>query len=504
MLLDRSGSMAGWKMVAARRALARMIESLTERDRFTVFAFDDALETPPVCGDGLVPATDHNRFRAAEWLDAIDARGGTEMAGPLDSAVAQLSDERDRVLVLVTDGQVGNEDQILQLLGKRLRGIRIFTLGVDRAVNEAFLKRLAALGGGCCDVVESEDRLDGVMDKLQRRIGAPVLTGLSLEAEGIELEADSLVPGRVPDLFDGVPLLVSGRYRGVEGTVRLRATDEAGREVVHTLAGRVSRQPALARIWARGRLRELEDRWVIGVESPAALEQQIVALSLKYGVLCRFTAFVAVDRSAVVNEGGQQQRLIQPVEPVEGWAALEVEALANTGVCGAASVSCCALEEDSETAYRADFQAPEEQSVADAPPSVGGLRKDGEVRARRAMRGYAAPKSPGVIGRTLERLFGGHATKSTMPAEPTADLAAYRQRAKGLLAALQADADANHALGVLRVNLQALVDDLRSIGAPAVVVEPLEKLLRQLQSAGADAQLRADAERVLGAFAGVP
>ena len=53
-------------------------------------------------------------------------------------------------------------------------------------------------------------------------------------------------------------------------------------------------------------------------------------------------------------------------------------------------------------------------------------------------------------------------------------------------------------------DLQALVDDLRSIGAPAVVVEPLEKLLRQLQSAGADAQMRADAERVLGAFAGVP
>ena len=83
-------------------------------------------------------------------------------------------------------------------------------------------------------------------------------------------------------------------------------------------------------------------------------------------------------------------------------------------------------------------------------------------------------------------------------------MAAYRRRAKELLATLQGDADAKHALAVLRVNLQALVDDLRSIGAPAVVVEPLEKLLRQLQSAGADAQLRADAERVLGAFAGVP
>src|SRR5205823_6859108 len=100
-VLDRSGSMSGWKMLAARRALARMIETLSERDRFTVFAFDDSLETPPVCADGLAPATEHNRYRATEWLSQIDARGGTEMAQPLDRGVALLSGGRDRVLALV-------------------------------------------------------------------------------------------------------------------------------------------------------------------------------------------------------------------------------------------------------------------------------------------------------------------------------------------------------------------------------------------------------------------
>ena len=49
-VLDRSGSMAGWKMVAARRAAARMVDTLTERDRFAVLAFDNVVETPPALG----------------------------------------------------------------------------------------------------------------------------------------------------------------------------------------------------------------------------------------------------------------------------------------------------------------------------------------------------------------------------------------------------------------------------------------------------------------------
>src|SRR5262249_23129943 len=70
-VLDTSGSMAGWKIVAARRALRGMVETLTERDRFAVLAFDSRVETVPGLGAGLVPATDHHRFLAAEFLARI-------------------------------------------------------------------------------------------------------------------------------------------------------------------------------------------------------------------------------------------------------------------------------------------------------------------------------------------------------------------------------------------------------------------------------------------------
>jgi hypothetical protein len=222
--------------------------------------------------------------------------------------------------VLITDGQVGNEDQILRTLGRRLEGIRIFTLGIDQAVNEAFLKRLAGLGGGSCDVVESENRLDEVMYKVHRRIGTPALSRIQVDFRGLRTQADSLVPQRPLDLFAGVPVTIQGRYHGApEGTAQVRATDEAGRPWTQTVAGRRSAHPAAGVLWARGRIRELEDRYAAGTANQAELEKKIVETSLRFSVLCRFTAYVAVDRSEVVNEGGQQHKVVQAVEAPAGW-----------------------------------------------------------------------------------------------------------------------------------------------------------------------------------------
>ncbi len=97
------------------------------------------------------------------------------MLQPLETALSLLTDAgRDRVLVMVTDGQVGNEDQIIERLGGRLTGdVRVHTVGIDQAVNAGFLGRLALLGGGRCELVESEDRLDAAMEHIHRRIGAP-------------------------------------------------------------------------------------------------------------------------------------------------------------------------------------------------------------------------------------------------------------------------------------------------------------------------------------------
>jgi hypothetical protein len=227
----------------------------------------------------------------------------------------------------VTDGQVGNEDQVLRTLSRELGPTRVFALGIDKAVNESFLRRLAEMGRGAYDVVESEHRLDEVMTSIHRQIAAPLLTDLVLEPEGFTIERDSLVPERLPDLFAGSPALILGRFHGHPvGRLTVRATDAAQSPWSDQLAGCLRENPAIASAWARGQVRKLEDRYVIGRENLADLERQIVAVSLRFGVLCRFTAYVAIERDATANTTGVLHCVTQAVELPRGWGAQPMEA----------------------------------------------------------------------------------------------------------------------------------------------------------------------------------
>src|SRR5262249_33879647 len=190
---------------------------------------------------------------------------------------------------------------------------------IDKAVNQGFLRRLADLGGGACEVVESEARLEEVMDRIHQQIGTPVLTHLRVAASGFTLDPDSLTPARLPDLFAGSPLCLWGRYRGkAEGALHLEASNSQGTPWAQTVTGSASQNPALAAMWARGRIRDLEDRFVISEVDRRLLEKDIIATSLRFSVLCRFTGFVAVDRAEGVNRGGQVQRITQAVERAAG------------------------------------------------------------------------------------------------------------------------------------------------------------------------------------------
>src|SRR5215218_6058821 len=487
-VLDRSGSMGGWKMVAARRAVARMVDSLTERDRFALLAFDNLIETPPEVGgtgSGLRVAGDHARFQAVEFLSRLEARGGTEMAAPLARALdlltqprpelrpliasppnregspapegtvpvvhTPLGGSRDLALVLVTDGQVGNEEQILRLLAPRLGGVRVYTVGVDTAVNEGFLKRLAGLGGGACELVESEDRLDEVMDRVHRRIGAPVLTDLQLEPAGLDVDPGSLAPRRLPALFAGSPLVVSGRFAGrPDGAIVARGRDAAGQPWSATVPVTDGDAAALTATWARAHLRDLEDRYASEPAPDRELEQRIVDVSLRFGVLCRFTAFVAADVQ-VVNEGGVVHRVLQPVEAPAGWDMLSPVAAAMP----MASMSV------------GGFQAPMARRLAARAP-LG--TADGRLGA---IAGRVGP------GRSARRRSAGS------PVHPLAgaDLAPYRRRATELALLLQSDRPGlplERRLGLVRVALEALVADLESVDAAEDEVRPLRDLVADL------------------------
>lgn len=537
-VLDRSGSMQGWKMVAARRATARMIDALRPADRFQVIAFDDRIEEIPWGQGMLVDGSDRSRFRATEWLHKVDHRGGTEMAPALSRAADLLGGgylERDRVLVFVTDGQVGNEAQLMKLLGQRLRGARVFALGIDQAVNAAFLNRLAQLGrSGDAELVESEDRLDEVLVRLHRRVDAPVLSELSLDVQGGSLVHGSVAPGQLPDVFAGVPATVFARLRGGPGaSVVVRGRTAAGGRFEQRVPLVPTYNPALRAAWARLHLRDLEDRFDAGKGDRGSLERQIVDVSLRHRVLCRFTAFVAVDHQTV-NPGGFGQKVTQAVEQPAGWGgaqgrpmpapAMPGQPLAAGPVPAKASLPMSpapasrARMESKEAAADARFLAEDEGGAADAFADHD-ADDDAELEELRSTpppatysAGYSAPRrmapepkleqqeaqslgrraqAPGAdlakkAGGFLGGLFGGKADKDK--ARSHATLADFHARLVELLDWLRVQHGARSLsptqLGTeLMTRLRVLIEELAIAGVSPAERRALEDALRALTEA---------------------
>lgn len=510
VLIDRSGSMQGWKMVAARRATARIIDSLTGRDEFVALAFDDRVDGLPELG--LSPATDRNRFRAVEGLAKLDARGGTELMQPLKYGASLLGnhDDREHVIVLITDGQVGNEDQILRELAPSLRKTRVFTLGIDQAVNAGFLRKLAAAGAGLCELVESEDRLDEVMGKVHRRIGTPIATELSLEAEGIQLE--QVAPTRMPDVYAGAPVVVFGRYRG-------RAPANAAVTVLGSSLGEPLRQrvartvvPAapspeagawLAASWARARIRDLEDRYATGDRS---VETEIVRVSKTHGVLSRFTAYLAIDRSEIANRGGRLDQHVQAVEEPAGWESraklAKPRASASMVPLGmpvpAAAMPRSMAESAPQSLPGLGRSAPVVSKSMSAGPYGGPPRMPGGGPPLPQGGSPPPPSSPPTVGRPSQ--MSSHAPPppprqrlemfdddsldmgSAAPnsgAAPDAYLAQLAQLGQELATQARGRLDAA-AIRVLRQRLTEWIEDVRSVGHASPVAARVEVLVQQL------------------------
>jgi Ca-activated chloride channel family protein len=303
IVLDRSGSMQGWSMTAARRAACRMVESLTPRDRFAIVAFDSQQD---LLDPHLVPADARNQQRAQAFLSGIEARGGTAARPAIEQALKLLltrETSADRTVLFVTDGDVGND---AELVARSQTGVRISTVGIGQNSRAGVLEAMAKSSGGLCTMIPDPSTLEEALRNLHQRLGRPHWMGLSLEGQPVSHQAP-----RFWDVWEGVPTTFFGHAANLPSVVRVEGwLASSGR---HQQQVSVQRRDdsVISRSWARARLLDLDDLWTVGLATP----QELVTLSVETQVLCRFTAFAALDTAEVVDNASN---LLQVVQPVEG------------------------------------------------------------------------------------------------------------------------------------------------------------------------------------------
>jgi Ca-activated chloride channel family protein len=293
-VLDCSGSMSGAPLQIAKQAADRALRRLGPDDTFQIVQFSTNASQ---LGPRPLPATDENLAIGLSYLHSLQSEGGTMMIEGIKAALDFPHDPRRlRVVSLMTDGFIGNEEQILGEMQRRIGAARVFSFGIGSSTNRYLLDRMAMLGRGAVAYVGLDEGSQRAVDQFYERVSHPALTDLSIDWGG--LTVSEVYPSRLPDLFVGRPVMISGRYEG-DGPATVRITGRAGGEsqtiaVAVDGAGDATR-PALASVWARTKIADLEDRATI--EGGTEVQPQITQVALDYNLMSAYTAFVAVDSS---------------------------------------------------------------------------------------------------------------------------------------------------------------------------------------------------------------
>jgi Ca-activated chloride channel family protein len=321
-VLDTSSSMRGAPLAKAKDVIRTVLARLRPDDTYQIVRFDDRASA---LGGAPIANKPRNVQLTLDWLAKLDAGGGTEMATGIAAALAVPHDPaRLRIVAFLTDGYIGNEDEIVKSVGEHLGDSRVFSFGVGSAVNRYLLEEIAAIGRGSAQFVRPDEDSARVVDAFERRIDAPVLTDLRVDWGG--LSVTDVVPHALPDLFLGEPLVIAGHYqRGGTATVAVHGK-QAGRDVRFDLRVELpehdATRPAIATVWARQRIAELSRHLVRKADSAA--EAEILRLALANHLLTKYTAFVAVDDSRVTK--GDSKRVVVPVDVPDTVRGISVAA----------------------------------------------------------------------------------------------------------------------------------------------------------------------------------
>ncbi len=301
-VIDKSGSMSGEKIAQVKSVFTKIISDLPPDDYFNVIFFDTDMRT---YSSSLMEANTKNKADAANFVNSLDANGGTDINQALLDAVGMFKADSQRVpiIVFLTDGEPTEGITSPYVIRKNIKDankakVLIFTIafGIENEANYDFLKALSLENYGKAQRFFQEGKVEEEMTDFYKTISTPLITDMSFTYNGV---SDVVNTGQF-NLFAGSDAIVLGKYSGSTITSDVAATTRTGSRNFKNSFNVFSKpeNSFIPRLWAYTKIKNLMDKIDIEGETDT-LVSSVTSISLEFKFVTPYTSlFVEVPTNA--------------------------------------------------------------------------------------------------------------------------------------------------------------------------------------------------------------
>ncbi|HMM89562.1 marine proteobacterial sortase target protein [Bradyrhizobium sp.] len=314
-VIDNSGSMGGVSIVQAKASLIYALGRLQPNDRFNVIRFDHTMDA---LSPSAVPADSEHIGQATSFVGALQANGGTEMVPAMRAALFDKAGDANlvRQVVFLTDGAIGNEQQLFETINALRGRSRIFMVGIGSAPNTHLMTRAAELGRGTFTHIGSVEQVEERMRGLFAKLENPAVT--SLVAKFSEAGAD-MTPAALPDIYRDEPLVLAAKLDKLAGSVEIKGRVGDRPWTVTLPLANAAEGKGLSKLWARRKITDAEVARTTRQATPEDADKTILALALEHQLVTRLTSLVAFDKTPSRPEGAPLKLSELPINLPAGW-----------------------------------------------------------------------------------------------------------------------------------------------------------------------------------------
>ena len=343
MLLDSSGSMGGKDIENCKQGAKLFLLSLPSGSSFDIYQFNYTFSKFEFSNDCVYS---DKISGAIEWIDKIQAYGGTELIDALEDVYSTIKKINKRsMILLLSDGGVSNTTDVLRL-AKRNKNTSIFTIGIGQSVSQSLIQELADVSNGKAEFVNSGT--DQIKEKILAQLRrSQINLGKCHKDNGIQINVDGpykMVPESIPTLYENdintffvfsenpiksINYIQTFDSYVLNNNVPLTTLNPENKNyVIHRMAG----------IKVIGNLNNNPMGSKIEHLKSDPYKSAIIESSLNFGILSNYTSFIGVEVREEVDKTTQECKLIEiPLQTAKKYSVEpygHVGHIGNTGPCG--------------------------------------------------------------------------------------------------------------------------------------------------------------------------